>query len=92
MRFCVPTALLCAILTAPVFAVAHPPPAPLKTPAATPAASAPVASAPAPAPAPGDSDAAARHAKLTECLKEAKTRKLIAPDKTAFIKDCTSKP
>jgi psiF repeat-containing protein len=51
------------------------------TPAATPAAT-------APSPAPVASDAAAKHVKRTACLKEAKTKKLIGADKTAFLKSC----
>ncbi len=35
-----------------------------------------------------DSDAAARHAKRTACLKEAKARKLIGAQKAAFLKEC----
>lgn len=35
-----------------------------------------------------DGDAAARHAKRTACLKEAKARKLIGAKKTAFLKEC----
>lgn len=38
-----------------------------------------------------DSDAA-RHAKRTACLKEAKSRKLVGAQKTAFIKECTAAP
>lgn len=48
---------------------------------------------PASPPAPADTaDAAAKHAKLTECLKQAKDRKLVGAAKTAFVKDCTSRP
>jgi hypothetical protein len=77
MRFCVPAAVLCASLVASAAAAAAPPSSP---------------PAPTPTTAPNDSDAAAKHAKLTECLKEAKSRKLVGAEKTAFIKDCTSKP
>jgi len=42
----------------------------------------------APSPAPVASDAAAKHVKRTACLKEAKTKKLIGADKTAFLKSC----
>jgi psiF repeat-containing protein len=60
-------------------------------------------SAPAPAPAAGApdaggagrssaDDAAARHAKRTECLKQAKLKKLVGAQKTAFIKDCLASP
>jgi hypothetical protein len=53
-----------------------------------------------PAPAPGAVDAgsasadaaAARHAKRTECLKQAKLKKLVGAQKTAFIKDCIANP
>jgi hypothetical protein len=36
------------------------------------------------------SDAAARHAKRTACLKEAKAKKLVGADKNSFIKDCVA--
>src|ERR1700729_4640081 len=42
----------------------------------------------APSPAPVASDAAAKHVKRTACLKEAKTKKLIGAEKTAFLKSC----
>jgi hypothetical protein len=51
------------------------------------------ATAPAHAAAPGngaatDGDAAAKHAKRTACLKNAKAKKLVGAQKTAFIKEC----
>jgi hypothetical protein len=58
--------------------------------AAAQAAAAPGTGAPA-TPAP-PSDAAAKHAKRTACLKEAKTKKLVGADKTAFIKSCIAAP
>ena len=57
----------------------------------TPAAPAP-APAPAPAAGPMSSDAAAKHAKRTACLKEAKTKKLMGADKTTFLKNCIAAP
>jgi hypothetical protein len=62
-------------------------------PGTTPAsvsAAAPAAAAPSPAPVAGD--AAAKHLKRTACLKEAKTRKLIGAEKTAFLKSCIEAP
>jgi psiF repeat len=62
------------------------------------AASAPRADATAgviglPTPAPAASgDAAAKHAKRTACLKEAKTKKLVGADKTSFLKSCIAAP
>jgi hypothetical protein len=38
------------------------------------------------------SDAAAKHAKRTACLKDAKARKLVGADKTAFLKTCIAAP
>jgi hypothetical protein len=39
------------------------------------------------------SDAAAKkHAKRTACLKDAKSKKLVGADKTAFIKNCIATP
>ena len=61
--------------------------------AATPAA--PVATPVATAPAtlePGSSDAAAKHAKRTACLKEAKTKKLVGAEKNAYVKNCIAVP
>jgi len=34
------------------------------------------------------SDAAERHAKLTACLRDAKSQKLVGAQKTAFVKEC----
>jgi hypothetical protein len=56
------------------------------TPAPAPAA------APPPAAGPMSSDAAAKHAKRTACLKEAKTKKLMGADKTSFLKNCIAAP
>jgi hypothetical protein len=36
-------------------------------------------------------DAAAKHAKRTACLKEAKAKKLVGADKKSFVKDCLNK-
>jgi hypothetical protein len=60
-------------------------PQPVTSQAAT-APATPAAAAPSPAPAAGD--AAAKHVKRTACLKEAKTKKLIGAEKTAFLKNC----
>jgi hypothetical protein len=38
------------------------------------------------------SDAAAKHAKRTACLKDAKTKKLVGADKTSFLKNCIAAP
>lgn len=48
-------------------------------------------SAAAPAASPSN-DAAARHTKRTVCLKEAKAKKLVGPDKASFLKNCISAP
>jgi hypothetical protein len=37
-------------------------------------------------------DAAARHARRTACLKDAKAKKLIGDDKAAFLKTCIDAP
>jgi hypothetical protein len=36
----------------------------------------------------GQSDAPEKHAKRTACLKEAKLKKLVGAQKTAYLKDC----
>jgi hypothetical protein len=55
---------------------------------AAPATSAPAAAKPAPAAAAPTGDAAAKHAKRTACLKDAKTNKLVGAEKAAFLKNC----
>lgn len=37
-------------------------------------------------------DAAEKHAQRTACLKEARARKLLNAEKTAFLKDCIAAP
>jgi hypothetical protein len=54
------------------------------------AATAPPASA-APSPDAGSSDAI-RHAKRTECLRQAKAKKLLGADRTAYVKTCLAAP
>jgi hypothetical protein len=45
------------------------------------------------APAPiGDSADAARHAKRTACIKEARAKRLLGMEKTQFIRDCVAAP
>lgn len=39
-----------------------------------------------------DNEAAAKHAKRTACLQEAKSKKLVGARKSAFIKECLAKP
>jgi hypothetical protein len=38
------------------------------------------------------SEDAAKHAKRTACLREAKSKKLISADRAAFLKDCIAAP
>jgi hypothetical protein len=67
--------------------------------AAEPPAAAPTPAAPAHAPPPpassaagNDNEAAARHAKRTACINQARAKKLVGPQKTAFIKGCIDTP
>ncbi len=66
------------------------------TQTATPAAAAAPAAAATPSQAAGSAspanDAAAKHAKRTACLKNAKTKKLVGAEKSAFLKDCIAAP
>lgn len=48
--------------------------------------------APGPSATQAANDAAAKHAKRTDCLKEAKTRKLVGAEKTGFLKSCMDAP
>ena len=64
--------------------------------AAEPPATAAVPPAAATPPAPGtanaDNEAAARHAKRTACINQARAKKLVGAQKTAFIKGCIGAP
>jgi hypothetical protein len=68
------------------------------TPSQTPASSTPASAGPAsaqaatPAAAAAADDAAAKHAKRTACLADAKARKLVGADKTAYLKSCIDAP
>ena len=55
------------------------------------AQSQPEAPAQPPAASP-DNDAAAKHAKRTACLKQARAKKLGGAQRTAYVKDCTAAP
>lgn len=60
-----------------------------------PTTAAPVAATP-PAPAAStssaDNEAAARHAKRTACIKQARAKKLVGAQKNAYIKGCIGTP
>ena len=98
MRFSTGAAAVCLCLLSMAGAFAAPPPPPLR--ADVPAAAAPAAATPATAAPPAaktsaaqpavppSGDAAAKHAKRTVCLKDAKTKKLVGADKTEFLKNC----
>ncbi len=102
MRFSTVAAAVCLCLLTTAGAFADAPPAPrADVPgAAAPGAaasgtvaagaSAPPAAKPAAGPpsAPSSPDAAVKHAKRTACLKDAKTKKLVGAEKTAFLKNC----
>jgi hypothetical protein len=78
MRLALSASALCLGL----FVLAAHPAAP---PASAPAATAPAATQVA-------NEAAARHAKRTNCLKDARARKLVGAEKTAFLKSCIDAP
>lgn len=40
-------------------------------------------------PSEADNEAAAKHARRTVCLKQAKSKKLIGAQRTAYVKECT---
>jgi hypothetical protein len=84
--FCLPVAGVLAappVLSADVPGTATPG-------AAAPGTAATPTSPPAAAPPPGD--AAAKHAKRTACLKDAKAKKLVGAEKTAFLRNCIPPP
>jgi hypothetical protein len=90
MRFSIVAVAVCVCLLplAGAFAATPPPQR-----ADVPGAAAPGAAAAAAPPAASPSgDAAAKHAKRTACLKEAKAKKLVGADKTSFLKNCITAP
>jgi psiF repeat len=86
MRFSTVAAAVCLSLFAAAAGFAAAAPTQL---ADVPAAAPPPSGTPAAAP---PSDAAAKHAKRTACLKDAKAKKLLGADKTAFLKSCIAAP
>lgn len=91
MRFSPATTVLCLSLLSLAGTLAAAAPATTASFSAA-ATSAIAAAKPSPA-AQSTADAAAkRHAKRTACLKNARTKKLIGPDKTAFLKNCIAAP
>jgi hypothetical protein len=91
MRFSAMAAAVCLSLLPVGGGFAHVPGTAAAASAASPAAPAPAASPAAKAPAP-TGDAAAKHAKRTQCLREAKAKKLVGADKTVFLKGCIEAP
>jgi hypothetical protein len=91
MRFSTVAAAVCLSLSPMAGGIAATPPAamPVEVPAAAPGAAKPAPVPPAPAPS---GDAAAKHAKRTACLKDAKAKKLVGAEKTAFLKNCIAVP
>jgi hypothetical protein len=89
MRVLLPAMTVCLVLAAGgVASIAAAQSAP-----AAPAASAAPAQPPAPAAGMNaDNDDAAKHAKRTACLTQARAKKLVGAQKTAYIKDCTAAP
>jgi hypothetical protein len=83
MRALLPTVTVCLLLS-PLWSDAA-------APQSTTATAAPAAPAAPPATA-ADNDAAAKHAKRTACRKNAKAKKLVGEQKSAFIKDCVAAP
>jgi len=85
--FCLPVA---GALAAPPVLRADVPGAAATPGAAVPGAAATPTSPPAATPPSGD--AAAKHAKRTACLKDAKAKKLVGAEKTAFLRNCIATP
>jgi psiF repeat len=84
-NFSIVAVAICAALSALVAGADSAQPAPRAD------ATAGIVGLPTPAPA-ASGDAAAKHAKRTACLKEAKTKKLVGADKTSFLKSCIAAP
>jgi hypothetical protein len=81
----VPAVALLIALSALAGSWAAEPPAAAAAPAATPPP-------PAAATSNADNEAAARHAKRTACINQARAKKLVGAQKTAYIKGCIGAP
>jgi hypothetical protein len=95
MRALLAATTACLFLSCLAGSLAGTPAAPAGDPVTGTSAPAPAAPAAAAIPAAGtsaDGDAAAKHAKRTACLKNAKAQKLVGAKKTAFVKDCVAAP
>jgi hypothetical protein len=94
MRFSAVVAPVCLSLLPMAGGFAATPPEPrVDVPgAAVPVSVAPGTAKPAPPAAAPSGDAAAKHAKRTACLKDAKGKKLVGAEKTAFLKTCIAAP
>lgn len=86
MRAWVSTTAACLLLSA-LAGASEPPAGTSPAPAGAPSTAAGTAAGTA-----ADNEAAAKHAKRTACLKTAKAKKLVGPQKTAFMKDCVAAP
>jgi hypothetical protein len=92
MRFSTVAAAVCLSLSPLMSGFAAAPALRTDSPVtAAPAATVPAAAKPA-SPAPPSGDAAAKHAKRTACLKDAKAKKLVGAEKTEFLRSCLAAP
>ena len=95
MRALLAATTACLFLSCLAGSLAGTPAAPAGDPVtgtSAPAPAAPAAAAITAAGTSADGDAAAKHAKRTACLKNAKAQKLVGAKKTAFVKDCVAAP
>jgi hypothetical protein len=80
----------CLMIAASAWAAAPAPAPPPAAPVARPSAA--PQRAPTPAESSADNEAAAKHAKRTACLSQARAKKLVGAQRTAFVKDCIGPP
>lgn len=92
MRALLGTASVCMLLSLPAVGGAAAPPTAAPTNAAPTNAAPTKVAPPTTAPASADSEAAAKHAKRTACIKSARAKKLVDAQKTAFMKECVAAP
>ncbi|MGA2397427.1 MAG: hypothetical protein ABSG30_05125 [Steroidobacteraceae bacterium] len=71
------------------WAATAPPSTPPPAAATPPVSTTPVSN---PGPSSADNEAAARHAKRTACINQARSKKLVGAQKTAYIKGCVGAP
>jgi hypothetical protein len=84
--------MLASLVASAAWGVQAPPPPVITHQSLPPPAASPPAKPAAPASSAADNEAAAKHAKRTACLSQARSKKLVGAQRNAYVKDCVGTP